>query len=200
MRRRRATPRAPPAWWPVWTASSTICTRRERATRPFDHRQPVPRLPVRTRRPQNRRQPVPRLPLRRRRFRRHAKCSDGTPVAVARPPTGGRGRALRGVRPGEGVVSRAATKRALRCPWRAPPPPCYTPAMADAEVGANLTIPELHDLVARGEIDTVLTVLPDLYGRLVGKRIAGRYFCDEVLAHGMHVCDYLLACDMEMDP
>src|SRR5262245_9792446 len=72
--------------------------------------------------------------------------------------------------------------------------------MADAEVGANLTIPELHDLVARGEIDTVLTVLPDLYGRLVGKRIAGRYFCDEVLAHGMHVCDYLLACDMEMDP
>jgi glutamine synthetase len=59
---------------------------------------------------------------------------------------------------------------------------------------------ELRDLVHRGEIETVLTVFPDLYGRLVGKRITGRYFCEEVLAHGMHACDYLLACDMEMDP
>jgi len=59
---------------------------------------------------------------------------------------------------------------------------------------------ELRELVQRGEIDTVLTVFPDLYGRLVGKRISGRYFCDDVLAHGMHACDYLLACDMEMDP
>jgi glutamine synthetase len=63
-----------------------------------------------------------------------------------------------------------------------------------------LTVDELRDLVARGEIDTVLTVFPDLYGRLVGKRIVGRYFVDEVLGHGMHACDYLLACDMEMDP
>jgi glutamine synthetase len=64
----------------------------------------------------------------------------------------------------------------------------------------RLTVEELRELVESGEIDTVLTVFPDLYGRLVGKRIVGRYFCDEVLAHGMHVCDYLLACDMEMDP
>ncbi len=59
---------------------------------------------------------------------------------------------------------------------------------------------ELRDLVARGEIDTVVTVFPDLYGRLVGKRITGYFFCDDVIAHGMHCCDYLLACDMEMDP
>ena len=59
---------------------------------------------------------------------------------------------------------------------------------------------ELRDLVKRDEIDTVLTVFPDLYGRLVGKRIHARFFCDEILAHGMHACDYLLACDMEMDP
>ena len=59
---------------------------------------------------------------------------------------------------------------------------------------------ELRDLVQRGEIDTILTVFPDLYGRLIGKRITGRFFCDEVLGHGMHACDYLLACDMEMDP
>ena len=59
---------------------------------------------------------------------------------------------------------------------------------------------DLRELVTRGEIDTVLTVFPDLYGRLVGKRINARYFCDEVLKHGMHTCNYLLACDMEMDP
>lgn len=63
-----------------------------------------------------------------------------------------------------------------------------------------LTEAELRQLVQQGDIDTVLTVFPDLYGRLVGKRITGRFFCDEVLGHGMHACDYLLACDMEMDP
>jgi glutamine synthetase len=59
---------------------------------------------------------------------------------------------------------------------------------------------DLRKSVQLGEIDTVLTAFPDLYGRLVGKRISGQFFCDEVLGHGMHVCDYLLACDMEMDP
>jgi glutamine synthetase len=60
-----------------------------------------------------------------------------------------------------------------------------------------------EDLALRietGEIDTVLTVFPDLYGRLVGKRITGRFFLENVVDSGMHVCDYLLACDMEMDP
>ena len=63
-----------------------------------------------------------------------------------------------------------------------------------------LTETELRKSVQLGEIDTVLTAFPDLYGRLVGKRISGAFFCDEVLGHGMHACDYLLACDMEMDP
>jgi glutamine synthetase len=63
-----------------------------------------------------------------------------------------------------------------------------------------LTEAELRDLVQREEIETVLAVFPDLYGRLVGKRISGHFFCDEIVAHGMHACDYLLACDMEMDP
>lgn len=72
--------------------------------------------------------------------------------------------------------------------------------MAEGSVEGMLTEAELRSLVQTGEIETVLTVFPDLYGRLVGKRIHGRYFCDEVLGHGMHACDYLLACDMEMDP
>jgi glutamine synthetase len=59
---------------------------------------------------------------------------------------------------------------------------------------------QLEEAIRRGEIDTVITVFPDLYGRLVGKRITGRFFLDEVADQGMRVCDYLLACDMEMDP
>ena len=54
--------------------------------------------------------------------------------------------------------------------------------------------------VAEGRVETVVTALPDPYGRLVGKRIHAPYFLAEVLGHGMHVCDYLLACDVEMDP
>jgi glutamine synthetase len=64
----------------------------------------------------------------------------------------------------------------------------------------RLELSELAFEVEAGAIDTVITAFPDLYGRLVGKRITGRFFLDEVVSHGMHVCDYLLACDMEMDP
>jgi glutamine synthetase len=51
-----------------------------------------------------------------------------------------------------------------------------------------------------GSIETVVTALPDPYGRLIGKRITGRFFLDHIAGHGMHVCNYLLACDMDMDP
>ena len=58
----------------------------------------------------------------------------------------------------------------------------------------------LKRLVADDEVDTVIAAFPDMYGRLVGKRMVGRFFVDEVMSHGLHACDYLLACDMEMDP
>ena len=64
----------------------------------------------------------------------------------------------------------------------------------------RLSRDHLEESIRRGEIDTIITVFPDLYGRLIGKRITGRFFLDEVAEQGMHVCDYLLACDMEMDP
>ncbi len=63
-----------------------------------------------------------------------------------------------------------------------------------------LDLDTLRRRVEDGSIETVVTALPDLYGRLVGKRITGHFFLDEIATHGMHVCDYLLACDMEMDP
>ncbi len=67
-------------------------------------------------------------------------------------------------------------------------------------VRGMLSLAELRAEVETGAIDTVITAFPDLYGRLVGKRIHAPYFLDEIAQHGMYACDYLLACDMEMDP
>jgi glutamine synthetase len=72
--------------------------------------------------------------------------------------------------------------------------------MTDGPGAARLSLSDLEREVSRGAIHTVITALPDLYGRLIGKRINGRFFLQEIAAEGMHVCDYLLACDMEMDP
>ncbi len=59
---------------------------------------------------------------------------------------------------------------------------------------------QLEHKIESGEIETVITAIPDLYGRLMGKRIVGRFFLEEIADDGMHACDYLYASDMEMDP
>jgi glutamine synthetase len=64
----------------------------------------------------------------------------------------------------------------------------------------RIDLEELKRLTSDGDIETVIVAFPDMYGRLVGKRVVARYFLEEVAAHGMHACNYLLACDMEMDP
>ena len=64
---------------------------------------------------------------------------------------------------------------------------------------ARFSLDALEREARTGAVETVITALPDLFGRLVGKRITAGFFLDEVASHGMHVCDYLLACDMEMD-
>lgn len=69
-----------------------------------------------------------------------------------------------------------------------------------SRVSGRLSRAQLEELVHNGEIETIVTVVPDMYGRLVGKRITGSFFLEETSDHGMHVCNYLLACDMEMDP
>ena len=57
----------------------------------------------------------------------------------------------------------------------------------------------LARLVRKDEIDTVLMVFPDGYGRLLGKRVVGRYFAEEAV-EGVHACIYLFTVDMEMEP
>lgn len=59
---------------------------------------------------------------------------------------------------------------------------------------------QLRKLVERDEIEIVLLAFPDFYGRLLGKRITSSFFVDHIADEGMHACDYLVACDMEMDP
>jgi glutamine synthetase len=63
----------------------------------------------------------------------------------------------------------------------------------------KLTLDELKQKVGADEIDTILVVFPDHYGRIVGKRVPGQFFLDSVAGHGMHACNYLLTVDMEMD-
>ncbi|BDB43527.1 MULTISPECIES: glutamine synthetase family protein [Mycobacterium] len=58
---------------------------------------------------------------------------------------------------------------------------------------------ELAALVADGDIDTVIVAFTDMQGRLVGKRVAGRFFVDEVAGHGAECCSYLLAVDVDMN-
>jgi glutamine synthetase len=67
-------------------------------------------------------------------------------------------------------------------------------------VTGMLTRADLTSQINRGEIETVLLVFPDWYGRLLGKRITGSFFLNQIAEEGMHACDYLLACDMEMTP
>jgi len=62
---------------------------------------------------------------------------------------------------------------------------------------------DVEDLLARieaREIDTVLVAFCDLQGRLVGKRVTGRFFRDRVVADGIDACSYLLAVDVDMTP
>ncbi|HZA11338.1 glutamine synthetase family protein [Mycobacterium sp.] len=62
-----------------------------------------------------------------------------------------------------------------------------------------LTLTELEELIARGEIDTVIVAFTDMQGRLTGKRVSARLFLDDVAAHGAECCNYLLAVDVDMN-
>ena len=64
----------------------------------------------------------------------------------------------------------------------------------------NLALKELASLVEQDAIDTVLTVFPDVQGRLMGKRVVGRHFVEHIASEGVHACAYLLTVDVDMEP
>ncbi|MFD9042016.1 glutamine synthetase family protein [Streptomyces bottropensis] len=59
---------------------------------------------------------------------------------------------------------------------------------------------DLRNLVKSGAIDTVLLAVPDLQGRLKGKRYDAGHFLQRVAHHGAEVCAYILATDVDMSP
>jgi glutamine synthetase len=60
---------------------------------------------------------------------------------------------------------------------------------------------ELGRLASLGEVDTVVCAMPDLWGRLVGKRVSPHSFFTTVLGdEGLHASLYLFVVDMDMDP
>ena len=63
-----------------------------------------------------------------------------------------------------------------------------------------LTLDELREHVATGDIETIVVGFTDHYGRLLGKRYDAEMFVEDILEGGAHSCDYLLTTDMEMEP
>ncbi|MFQ5629239.1 MAG: glutamine synthetase family protein [bacterium] len=72
--------------------------------------------------------------------------------------------------------------------------------MEKSKLTGMLTLDELSEKANRDEIETVLLVFTDLYGRFMGKRYDVDFFLNHAKQHGAHGCDYLLTVDMEMEP
>jgi len=62
-----------------------------------------------------------------------------------------------------------------------------------------VNLDELRSAVEHEAVDTVVLAIPDMQGRLQGKRLTAPYFLDQVVAHGAEGCNYLLATDVEMN-
>lgn len=63
-----------------------------------------------------------------------------------------------------------------------------------------LSLEELTTRAATGEIETVVMVFTDHYGRMMGKRFDAEFFVEHIADYSAHACDYLLTVDMEMEP
>jgi len=64
-------------------------------------------------------------------------------------------------------------------------------------MAGNLTMEALREKVASGQIDTVITAIADMQGRLLGKRFHAEFFLDSAWEE-THCCNYLVATDLEM--
>lgn len=62
-----------------------------------------------------------------------------------------------------------------------------------------VTVDELRARIKDGQLDTVVVAITDMQGRLQGKRLAARYFLEEVVNHGTEGCNYLMAVDVDMN-
>lgn len=70
--------------------------------------------------------------------------------------------------------------------------------MGQKKMRGNLTFNQLKEFVRDGEIDTVICALPDMQGRLMGKRFEANFFVEHAWEE-THCCNYLIATDLEMN-
>ena len=63
----------------------------------------------------------------------------------------------------------------------------------------SLSRDKLEQLIAAGDVDTVIVAFSDMQGRLMGKRVSARFFIDEVAESGAECCNYLFAVDVDMN-
>ena len=63
-----------------------------------------------------------------------------------------------------------------------------------------MNLDELRNEVEQGAVDTVLLVMTDMQGRLMGKRLHAPFFVSDIAAHGAEGCYYLLTVDIDMTP
>ena len=61
-----------------------------------------------------------------------------------------------------------------------------------------LTLKDIQQAVKTGSIDTIMIVLTDMQGRLMGKHVDAQHFLNEMTEHGGEACNYLLAIDVDM--
>ncbi len=66
-------------------------------------------------------------------------------------------------------------------------------------MASNVSFDQLRNMVAAGDIDTVLAAAVDMQGRLIGKRFLAKFFVESAYDE-THGCNYLLANDVDMEP
>jgi glutamine synthetase len=75
------------------------------------------------------------------------------------------------------------------------------PDGTNSRIALVLSFDALRADVESRAVDTVVVAFTDMQGRLMGKRLHGEFFVDEIGAgHPVEGCNYLLALEMEMDP
>jgi len=61
---------------------------------------------------------------------------------------------------------------------------------------AILELDHLKRMIADGDVDTVVCAMPDLWGRLLGKRLTGKTFLNTALGkEGLHGSLYVFVVD-----
>lgn len=76
-----------------------------------------------------------------------------------------------------------------------------SPSKDEGPVNGAISLDEYHDLLQRGDVDTIICAAPDPYGRLVGKRLTTRAFQSLCLdGDGVFASSFIFAVDLEMNP